>query len=321
MSKISLSLLGIFLIFQSCSAPSPSKSLSQLIDEMPTNTIIEIDTYDSSDQVVHPDILFSNDTFYLAITPYPYYKDKLENPSIYFSKDGISFTDYTSNPLTEAPPYDHNCDPDLFYDDDNKKCIYYLETMRPDSNNIILLREDENLKFTKSRILSYKLDSLQKKPLLLSPSVIKKDNSYFMYYVNYYRADNKYSIEYLSTNKIHKWKKEDSKKININLPSNYSPWHLDVITDKERKNYYMLVCGFYGEEHENNYSIILAKSKNMKEWFVQDEVLNKDNIPDEDLKYVYRSTGIIEGNKFVIWYSYVTKDNEWKLALKKTTLK
>ncbi|KEI76749.1 hypothetical protein CF095_05680 [Clostridium botulinum] len=69
---------------------------------------LDIKTYDGSNQLTHPDILYDkngifNHKYWLAFTPYPYYNDKLENPSIVVSEDGKKFveTKGIKNPLDD----------------------------------------------------------------------------------------------------------------------------------------------------------------------------------------------------------------------------
>ena len=301
--------------------------LDDIIDNIPNNAILSINTYDGSNQVVHPDIIFSEENIYLAITPYPNYNDKFENPCLYTSKDGLTFYEYGINPLIPAPPYDHNCDPDIFFDEHNKICIYYVETMRPDSNNVILLEQDGTLSFSKKTILNYK--SATRVPFIVSPSIIKSRTSYFMFFVSSVRNskfillndgkdDDYYRIEYIVTDTLHSWNKNDAKRIDINLPNNYTPWHLDIL--KNNSSYYLLINGFYGVFKDSDFSVLLARSDDLIHWSVCEEVLNNNNILDKKIKHVYRSTGLINGDKMVIWYSYVTVDRIWKLGVKKITL-
>jgi hypothetical protein len=310
----------ICISLQACSIHNHTKAhnslaTDKLFDNIPDEAEIEILTYDGSNQVVHPDIILNNNTFYLAITPYPFFKDKFENPCLYSSKDGVNYQPNASNPITPTPSYDHNCDPDIFFDDDMKKCIYYVEMMRPDSNNIVLLEENDKCEYDKETILHYDLKNGD--PLTLSPAIIKNKNKHYLFFVNYYK-DKGMFIEYLKTKKLHCWNKEKSKNINIDFPLNYSPWHLDIF--KGNNTYYMLINGFYGDDSDDNYSVFLATSKNLKDWVVKSEVLSKSTAKGKSIKYYYRSTGLINNNVLVIWYSYVTTHNKWKLAVKKINI-
>src|SRR5437870_3946183 len=73
---------------------------------------LAIDTPDGSGQLVHPDVLLDGDRILLAVTPYPYSNDRLENPCLY-TGDGTSFEIVGNAPIVPPPPKDHNDDPDL----------------------------------------------------------------------------------------------------------------------------------------------------------------------------------------------------------------
>ncbi len=304
--NICFSLILIIILFYNCDGNSID--LDDVFSHMPSDSLLEISTYDSSNQVVHPDILLSNDIFYLAITPYPYSNDYYENPCLYSSTDGMNFLSCVSNPLVPTPLYDHNCDPDIFMDD-NKICICYLETMRPDSNNVILLQETKSLTFNKSTIVHYDTQAGDK--IILSPSIVRDQNQYFMFYMYDYK------IEYLTSTDLHSWDKSNPQVINISLPDSYRCWHVDVFKAQDAEEYCMLLHGYDGPYA---YSITYATSTNLTDWNIMGVVVNKDNIPDENARYVYRSTGIVNGNTLVVWYSYRTFDNKWKLGLKKVDL-
>ena len=301
-------------------------TISEFIKKLPSDSSIEIKTYDGSGQVVHPDVLWNKNELIMGITPYPYYIDSLENPCLYKSYDGVNFTDYMKdiNPIVKKPIIDHNCDPDIFFNKKGELVIYYIEMLRPKLNNVIALtQKNKSSVFKKSTILNYNLK--KNEPLIMSPSIMfnNKKNEYVLYFVN---NDLKYNrIETIISKKDYNFKKENTKTPNIEFPKNYSPWHLDVIKGDDEK-YYLLTTGYYGNPLNDNYSLYLAESKDLINWTNNHEILNKKNIPYKNLKYVYRSSALIADNKIAIWYSYTTKGATkdltptWHLALKKLNL-
>jgi hypothetical protein len=238
-------------------------NLKRVIKNIPDDTLLSIQTYENSNQPTHPDILTGENCIYMVLTPYPYYDDKVENPCLYASRDGLAFHSYRKNPLVKKPEYGYNCDPDMFYDSNHNICIYYLQTMRPDSNNLILLKRNKTKgEFLKKEILNYQLDKGD--AFIVSPSLIKKTETdrYHLFYVN--KSEKPNTIEYLKTDSLHQWSKTDNKKISIEHPDDYNPWHIDVI--KGRSKYYMLINGYYGGFHENDFSLILTESTNLTDW-------------------------------------------------------
>jgi len=295
-------------------------ALEKKLDALPADAILEIATYDGSGQLVHPDILFHNDTFYLATTPYPFYNDKLENPCFYKSTDGINFTELSPglNPLVPTPAYDHNDDPDLLFDSvSNEFQIYYLETMRPDSQNVILLTSKTGRTWKKQTALHYNLS--QGEIFILSPAVIRgRDNTERMFYV--VKGDSTNHIEFIE--KKQTWEKTAVQKIQIYYPENFTPWHLDVLKDEQ--HYYLLCNGFYGnpasfEESKGKYTLLLFQSDDLMEWKFVNTLLDCTDIGN-DCHYVYRATGLVSDNTLALWYSYVTSEQTWRIGVKKIPL-
>ena len=116
------------------------------LEELPEGKLFRLDipTYDGSGQAVHPSLLVQDDVtsagsprFVMAFTPYTDTDDKVENPSVVVSDDGLNFREEKLglNPLVPAPEKDHNDDPDLFYAD-GKYRLLYLETCRPEKHRI-----------------------------------------------------------------------------------------------------------------------------------------------------------------------------------------
>lgn len=63
------------------------------LNELKLNKLyrVNIPTYDGSGQAVHPSIIYNKREYILAFTPYRNTNDKLENPSIVVSNNGINF--------------------------------------------------------------------------------------------------------------------------------------------------------------------------------------------------------------------------------------
>lgn len=309
--------LFVFLCISLSSCQNENdKNLENFISKLPSDTSITINTYEGSNQVVHPDVQFRNNVLYLAITPYPYYVDSVENPSLYTSIDGINFKDYRKgiNPLVKAPPFDHNSDPDILFDKKDNLYLFYLETLRPFSNKVVLLKKTKGeAEFKRKVVVSFNLKN--KEELILSPGVANNHqlNKYFMYYVEMNKK--KFNIQYMVSNQLTYFNKKKALKAKVKFPDNYSPWHLDVIATNDK--YYLLTNGFHGDESNHNYSLFLAESDDLINWKNNREILTDKNIPDKNLQYVYRSSGLIQGDTLALWYSYVNKSDEWKLAFKK----
>ena len=318
--------------------------LYNLLLKLPKDTILTFKTYDGSGQAVHPDIIYIPNTyasaalegqesgsgeFYLTLTPYPNFNDSLENPCIYESKDGLNFTEPfgTHNPIINTPltykkNNHHNDDPDISYSGkDNNFRILYIQTMSPDSQLVNCLESHDLMIWKKRRLIKY--DFNKKEKFILSPSLTEKKNKYFLFYVNK-RKDDKNTIEYLKSRNPYKWNKLKANQININLPDTVIPWHIDIV--KGNNKYYMLLNAFVGAEPKwddkivDKYVLYLAESNDLKEWHSLKKIMDCCEISDMDCRYVYRSTGIVEKDMLVVWYSYTNWKPQWKIGIKKIKL-
>jgi hypothetical protein len=297
-----------------------NSELRAFIDKLPQDTLLSIPTFDGSNQVVHPDVLFKNNQLLLALTPYPYYNDSLENPCLYKSKDGIQYEEYIAgiNPLVPTPVMDHNSDPDILFNENGDLVIFYLETMRPNTNKVIALTiNDKTSEISSKTVIEYNLS--KQEDLILSPSLAeigKKKKLYYLYFVDMDVASDR--IQYIESTTLYSFDKSQTKKNSISFPSDYVPWHLDVI--RSNQTYYLVTNGYYGDPADKNYSLFLAESNDLIHWKNNREILTPNDVPDKTLKYLYRSSGLILNKTLALWYSYVTVDNVWKIAIKKLLL-
>lgn len=264
---------------------------------------LKIPTYDGSGQAVHPSVLIDSCTneFYLAYTPYTNTNDKVENPSIVCSKDGFIFNEEYAgiNPLVNTPEIDHNDDPDLFIHND-EYCILYLETLRPEKQNLILLSSYDRQHWDKRVLFSEKCGGNR---FILSPSYIETNNKNFIFYVNK-DSRNGHSIEYVSGNSIN-----EIDYGNVYLPTmrnfNDTPWHLDIVNGEDGYMY-MLVSCVEVINAKKRYYLKIARSKNINDWDFSNEILFYD---------CYRSSLLIHENDIYVYLSRIYFGVQWKISL------
>ncbi len=309
-------LTGIIVYLLSCNSnPLSFENVHPLLNQIPNQRILRIPTYDGLFQAVHPDIVFFKNgfngyPFYLVVTPYPYSNRRYENPCILVSEDGINFQESVPgiNPLVQPPPYGYNDDPDMLFITEQKKFnIYYLETMIPDSQNVILLESKDGIHWKKKRVIHYNLK--QKDCFILSPSVIFGNNQYRMFYVNISEIGS--PIQYLESNDGIKWDKNSIVSLSYSLPEKMTPWHVDVF--EQPYGYFMLCCGPYPDT-----DLYLASSEDLEHWtFIETPILTRKNNFFQDCKRIYRSTGIVDENLLIVWFSFLKYDAKWGIGVKK----
>jgi hypothetical protein len=250
-----------------------------------------IPTYEKTNQAVHPDILYLPENihpFMITFTPYPFSYDEYENPSILISCDGLHFFEEFKglNPLVKKPRYDHNNDPDLFYYE-NKWYILYLETLRPESQNLILLGSSDRHSWQPHIIHTDYL--LTGEPPIVSPAFIKTIECCYIFYVDI--SNSKHEIQFIPLEAGFSLDFNKKQKALIDLNS-LNPWHIDVI--KDDNFFYMLICCVKENKKNKRYDLYIAKSRDAYAWEIsKNKVIEK----------CYRSTGFIKNKDIYIYYS------------------
>ena len=308
----------------------PDKPLS----ELPLGKLFRLDipTYDGSEQAVHPSLLVLADKtmggnpvagcpgFILSFTPYTDTDDRVENPSIVVSDDGLNFREEKPglNPLVTAPERDHNDDPDLFYSN-GKYCILYLETMRPEKQSLILLESTDRLHWEKRIIHEEHLDQ-GSGCFMLSPKYIEKDGFSYLFYVNRDAADG-YRIEYVTGKDLYSLDFADRKVVTVSELGEL-PWHLEIlpsvnpgVTLKQVQDYCMLLTTAADAGKDSRYTLRIAHSQDLVHWQLEEGFV----VPD-----CYRSSGFIKDG---VMYLYISKiflpslrRKRWKILLYKAEL-
>lgn len=144
---------------------APYRRVGKVLGELHRPILLNLETSDGSGQACHPDVLYIRGGFgskkwpyWMVCTPYPYKDNRVENPEIFVSYDGIIWAgpDGGQNPIVATPKVagDHNSDPDMvFYE--NQMWLFYRETQKsrapgktPDRNIIYLLKSKDGVQWT-----------------------------------------------------------------------------------------------------------------------------------------------------------------------------
>ena len=248
----------------------------------------------------------------MAMTPYPYSKNTFENPSILVSEDGVHFYEEREglNPLVGPPPYGYNDDPDLvFTNQTGMFYLYYLETMRPDSQNVVLLKSRDAIVWERERVLRYDLQAGD--DFILCPSVLQVGSGYRMYYVNI--SSTAHPIEFLASQDGVCWTKDSPQSIVADYPDGLVPWHIDIFEGDAR--YFMLCCGPY-----EDLNLYLATSTDLVRWDFVEEPILRHSASFYDSERIYRSSGVVDGDLLVVWFSLSDSNGQWHIGVKKLRL-
>jgi hypothetical protein len=126
--------------------PATFTALAESVEDLPLGVVraIHPPTYESSDQMVHPDYARSDGPGFgypehLALTPYPFGDAAFENPSVFVAQgrpDSWAVEPGVHNPIVR-PSAGYLSDPDLVYNPDTRELwLYYRQAT---ADNIILL--------------------------------------------------------------------------------------------------------------------------------------------------------------------------------------
>jgi len=339
-SLLSLSLF--FLILTGCGGGSSSSddndqeevnSAFSALQQIPVggSQLLEIPTYDGKNQVVHPDILLDGTTFYMAITPYPWSNVEHENPCFYESLDGLNFTPKGKNPIVNHPNNGYNDDPDLLLDPlTNEFRIYYNETPSDYQTQYlsVLRSKDKGGAWVDHQKL-IRFNTSGNEPFIVSPAIIFNPNTstYLMYHVEVDRDSVSHSpimckkdpyqhtIKVIPSNDGIVWDKKNILGIGIDYPAGFHPWHIDVLKGNAN-TYYMLINGYNSGFCDHHY-LYLAVSHDLSNWhFIPTPIVTPEDAVMPNIKIIYRSTAIINGDDMYIYFSFFTNDKRWMLGIK-----
>jgi hypothetical protein len=288
-----------------------------------------IPTYDGSNQATHPDALLERSEtgggdpdgsaggaggsaprgierdaagaahLTLVMTPYPFSNDKLENPSLLVSDDGMTFTapPGVAFPLVPPPAYDHNNDPDLRRDPRTGDYeILYLEALRPDRQTLVGLRSRDRQTWTRRDAVVY--DLRRGDPFIVSPAALDDAGQTHLFYVD--TADRKLYTMVSADGAT--WDPRSAAPVRIDLGAVHA-WHVDAL--RGDGGYALLISGYVDQfEHQDLY---LATSPDLVTWTLRSQPLLDHGDPALGVESLYRSTGVVEHGTLVVWYAMQTR--------------
>lgn len=261
---------------------------------------LTIPTYDGSNQATHPDVLVERDatgaaTVTMAMTPYPFSDNKLENPSLVVSHDGMAFAPLPGAPapLVPPPPHDHNDDPDLRRDPRTGEYeLLYLESLRPERQIVVALRSRDKVHWTRRDAITY--DLTHPGPFIVSPTAIDDGGRTYLFYVDTVT----YVISVLVSSDGVTWDAARATPVALDL-GGIKPWHIDVF--RGDTGFGMLISGFdTAFAHQDLY---LATSPDLVTWRLRREPLLDHRDPALGVETLYRSTAVVEHGTLVVWYA------------------
>lgn len=284
-----------------------------------------IPTYDGSDQSTHPSVLrfdapWHGYLYWMAMTPYPYNNDGLEDPSILVSNDAQTWIvpDGLTNPLTPAPKPGHNCDVELVYNKERDELwLYYVEADDIVQSWVKLMRSADGVHWTKPEIVLH--DPVQKYSIL-SPCIQRmQDGSWRMWYVDtgntgYQNQDNKVRTR-TSEDGLH-WSAEETCE-DLAQPG-YQLWHLTIWRDPADDTLHAIYPAYPNGTNCDYCKLFYAVKETSQPWKVFPNPLmeqGKDGSWDDFC--LYRTAFLLdrEADVLRVWYGGKKKsDASWGIG-------
>jgi hypothetical protein len=249
----------------------------------------------------------------MVMEPYPYGDDFLENPSLLFSNDGISWAIPFGlvNPIV-APPQARgswNSDADLLITYDSNLCMYYR--YNSGQGETTCFRKLSTNGFTWSR--SEKLFTVDRSGTFASPALLRSGKIYYMYFVDTITE----TVKVCTSNDGANWGG------GVDVLWFAGAWHLDAI--KVEDWLYLMINA--------RSALFLLRSTDGANWLLLTENgwdryfcdLPRQGrldalpvvLPSEtgwDNGSIYRSTFLIEDGVLKLWYGARSKGNEWNVG-------
>jgi hypothetical protein len=233
----------------------------------------------------------------MMMTPYPDGNENYENPSLLVSDDGLLWQvpPGVTNPLQPGSPDGYNSDPDLIFAE-NQLRAYFCWAAGPegdDTSRVLTFSSTDGINWSDTA------EVLAAPNYLVSPTVLYQDSTYLMWYV---RTENCWS----DTSTVHRrwsedgleWSAEEAVSLSL---GGWVVWHLDV--QPADSEYVMLVAAYPRDLSCVSTALFRARSADGVSWSMDPQPLLQAGSSGWDEDLIYRSSFLIEGDLYRIWYS------------------
>ncbi len=274
---------------------------------------LDISTYDGSGQAVHPDVLhlpegFLGSTYWMAMTPYAWGDDRLENPSLRVSSDGVRWVEPlgTPDPVVPAPeqPSRHNADPELAVAGE-RLYLTYIEV-------------DKDVRVTRllqaSSIDARTWDGpaeLRVARFLVSPTFAQRDDQWHLWCVTESPDAGRTRVE-LATGP-NPGEMSGSTICEVRVPG-HVVWHIDAIATDE--GFEMLVAAYPRWANNSRTALFHFASKDgVRFRRTRARPVLRPIRRSWANRAIYRSTFVKCGTEYRIWFSAASWDWRWGIGM------
>jgi hypothetical protein len=291
-------------------------------------TLMTVPTYDGSGQSVHPDVVafgasWHGAKYWLTMTPYPKSDQKLENPSILMSEDGVSVSVPAGlkNPVF-APPRssrNYNSDPELLYEPQTDRLVLFDRLVEKGTNTILVSTSRDGVKWTAARSPFWEHDHQ-----VVSPTVAPRMGAPArMWYVNAGKkgCDAPLTSVMTRVGADQNGRFVDTRWIgpvrtDLSIPG-YAIWHIKARWIPEKAEYWMLLSAYpLNKNGCRTDDLFYARSADGVHWTTYAEPILHHEERNWTAAAVYRSTFLYdaESDELSMWISARGDDGAWRIG-------
>ena len=276
---------------------------------------LDVKTFEGTNSPYHPDVVWFSKkwggwNYWMVETPYSPktkpYRDRYECPSVHVSNDGINWQEQNGhiNPIDsllndEVLNFDYMSDPCLVLVNDTLECWYRFTHRSGDVSDhsvVSLCRKKtiDGLSWSDREVI----EGIDKygfnDKILMCPSVLYKDNRYFLYFVDL-KSEDKY-IYLIKSEDAKTWTSPERCRFNDCI---LNVWHIDV---SYIDNKYYLVCYEYGGD------IALLSSSDGVNFYYLKNLLSPSNTVGSFYSNGLYQACLIKDSKYKLYFSADNKE-------------
>lgn len=290
---------------------------------LPPLKLLDLSCTSGFGENVHPDVLYVPEgfgpgkwTYLMTCTPLPQGVEYFENPEFLVSMDGIDWKvpEGGLSPLI-SPPDDwigYNSDPSLYMENDELHLFYRDDraTAGCEMLRILQIRTKDGLTWSEPEVLLSHKRKRKDAAILMSPTILKIEGKYMMWYV-WRDRNGRHYIWRMESIDLHNWCGKQRIKIN-GFPDDEEPWHPDVALDRDGV-LVMALCSFPRDEYRQK-RVMLCKSRDLGlTWHFDGKFINRGDF-EFGKKSLYRPSLVLNADKPRIYYSGQDINNHWHMA-------
>jgi hypothetical protein len=290
--------------------------------------LMTVPTYDGSGQAVHPDVVafdtpWHGARYWLTMTPYPKSDQKLENPSILESDDGVTVEvpSGLKNPVI-APPRNsknYNSDPELLYEPQTDRLVLFDRLVEKKTNTIHVSTSRDGITWTPTRAPFW-----EHYHQAVSPTVASRpDGAALMWYVN----AGKKGCMASSTDVMMRTASDKSglivdtrwmgpSRTDLKIPG-YVIWHIKARWIPSKAEYWMLISAFPANKNGcHTDDLFFARSSDGVHWNAYPEPVLRHEDRNWTAAAVYRSSFLYDADsdELRMWISARGDDGAWRMG-------